>query len=79
MSQKSKIKWSIEGDEKSKYYHGIINQRRSQLAITSAKVDGDWVTNPTKVKFIFFENFRYKFKKILCAGVKNRCSLFKST
>nr|GFC16356.1 RNA-directed DNA polymerase, eukaryota [Tanacetum cinerariifolium] len=24
-AQKAKIKWAIEGDENSKYYHGILN------------------------------------------------------
>ncbi|GJS86196.1 RNA-directed DNA polymerase, eukaryota, reverse transcriptase zinc-binding domain protein [Tanacetum coccineum] len=32
-AQKSKIKWAIEGDENSKYYHGILNKKRSQLTI----------------------------------------------
>nr|GFB88807.1 RNA-directed DNA polymerase, eukaryota [Tanacetum cinerariifolium] len=32
-SQKSKVKWTIEGDENSKFFHGIIKKRRSQLAI----------------------------------------------
>ncbi|GJV57301.1 RNA-directed DNA polymerase, eukaryota [Tanacetum coccineum] len=33
LSQKAKIRWSIEGDENSKYFHGILNSKRSQLAI----------------------------------------------
>ncbi|GKA23720.1 RNA-directed DNA polymerase, eukaryota [Tanacetum coccineum] len=33
LSQKTKVCWSIEGDEKSKYFHGIINSKRSQVAI----------------------------------------------
>ncbi|GJS06654.1 hypothetical protein Tco_0363450 [Tanacetum coccineum] len=32
VAQKAKIKWAIEGDENSKYYHGILNKKRSQLA-----------------------------------------------
>ncbi|GKA16839.1 hypothetical protein Tco_0696676 [Tanacetum coccineum] len=31
ISQKAKIRWSIEGDENFKYFHGIINKKRSQL------------------------------------------------
>ncbi|GKE17666.1 RNA-directed DNA polymerase, eukaryota [Tanacetum coccineum] len=31
-SQKAKIKWVIEGDENSKYYHGILNKKRNQLS-----------------------------------------------
>nr|GFC33376.1 RNA-directed DNA polymerase, eukaryota [Tanacetum cinerariifolium] len=37
--QKSKVRWAIEGDENSKYFHGIINKKRSQLAIRGVFVD----------------------------------------
>nr|GEY15344.1 RNA-directed DNA polymerase, eukaryota, reverse transcriptase zinc-binding domain protein [Tanacetum cinerariifolium] len=40
VAQKAKIKWAIEGDENSKYYHCILNKKRSQLAIRSILVDG---------------------------------------
>ena len=33
IAQKVKIKWSIEGDENLKYFHGILNKKRNQLAI----------------------------------------------
>ncbi|GKC36410.1 RNA-directed DNA polymerase, eukaryota, reverse transcriptase zinc-binding domain protein [Tanacetum coccineum] len=33
VAQKAKIKWAIEGDENSKYYHGVLNKKRNQLAI----------------------------------------------
>ncbi|GJS87527.1 reverse transcriptase domain-containing protein [Tanacetum coccineum] len=32
--------WAIEGDENSKYFHGIINKKRSNLAIRGVFVDG---------------------------------------
>ncbi|GJU00257.1 putative reverse transcriptase domain-containing protein [Tanacetum coccineum] len=38
--QKSKLKWAVEGDENSKFFHGIINKRRSQLAIRGIFVEG---------------------------------------
>ncbi|GJY02841.1 RNA-directed DNA polymerase, eukaryota [Tanacetum coccineum] len=43
VAQKAKIKWAIEGDENSKYYHGILNKKRSQLAIRGILVDGIWI------------------------------------
>nr|GEU94327.1 RNA-directed DNA polymerase, eukaryota [Tanacetum cinerariifolium] len=33
MDQKAKNEWATEEDENSKYYHGILNKKRSQLAI----------------------------------------------
>ncbi|GJY18718.1 RNA-directed DNA polymerase, eukaryota [Tanacetum coccineum] len=33
LSQKAKVRWAIEGDENSKYFYGILNKKRSQLAI----------------------------------------------
>ncbi|GJY24384.1 hypothetical protein Tco_0398042 [Tanacetum coccineum] len=43
LAQKAKVRWAIEGDENSKYFHGIINKKRSQLAIRGVLIDGDWI------------------------------------
>ncbi|GJU77185.1 RNA-directed DNA polymerase, eukaryota [Tanacetum coccineum] len=61
LSQKAKIRWSIEGDENSKYFHGILNKMRSQLAIRGVLVDGDWISDPSKVKDEFFNHFKKQF------------------
>nr|GEU51571.1 ribonuclease H-like domain-containing protein [Tanacetum cinerariifolium] len=42
-AQKDKIKWAIEGDENLKYYHDILNKKRSQLTIHGILVDDDVV------------------------------------
>nr|GEX94194.1 RNA-directed DNA polymerase, eukaryota [Tanacetum cinerariifolium] len=39
--QKAKVKWAIEGNENSKYFHGTINKRRHQMAIRGISVNGD--------------------------------------
>nr|GEV03034.1 RNA-directed DNA polymerase, eukaryota [Tanacetum cinerariifolium] len=49
LSQKAKVRWFIEGDENSKYFHGILNSKRSQLAIRGIHLDGDWIANPNKI------------------------------
>nr|GEY87379.1 RNA-directed DNA polymerase, eukaryota [Tanacetum cinerariifolium] len=61
--QKSKVKWAIEGDENSKFFHGLINKKRSQLAIRGVFVDGLWRTDPGMVKEAFFNHFEARFKK----------------
>ncbi|GJR52037.1 RNA-directed DNA polymerase, eukaryota [Tanacetum coccineum] len=48
--QKAKIKWAIEGDENSKFFHGVVNRKRANLAIKGIMVDGDWVDIPSRVK-----------------------------
>ncbi|GJX99336.1 RNA-directed DNA polymerase, eukaryota, partial [Tanacetum coccineum] len=62
-AQKAKIKWAIEGDENSIFFHGIINKRRSQLAIRGVFVDGDWHTDPVVVKDVFKDHFASRFKQ----------------
>ncbi|GKD33073.1 RNA-directed DNA polymerase, eukaryota [Tanacetum coccineum] len=47
LSQKA-VRWSIEGDENSKYFHGILNNKRSKLSIRGIFADGDWITDPNK-------------------------------
>nr|GFD04260.1 RNA-directed DNA polymerase, eukaryota, reverse transcriptase zinc-binding domain protein [Tanacetum cinerariifolium] len=39
VAQKAKIKWSIEGDENSKYYHGVHNKKRGRLTIRGVLID----------------------------------------
>nr|GFA77639.1 RNA-directed DNA polymerase, eukaryota [Tanacetum cinerariifolium] len=68
--QKSKVRWAIEGDENSKYFHGIINKKRSQLAIRGVFVDGIWRDDPSSVKEAFFNHYAARFKKPLTHGLK---------
>ncbi|GJX53043.1 RNA-directed DNA polymerase, eukaryota [Tanacetum coccineum] len=63
MSQKAKIKWVVEGDENSKFYHGMLNKKRSQSNIRGIMVNGRWIDNPASVKHEFLEHFRCRFDK----------------
>ncbi|GJW83390.1 RNA-directed DNA polymerase, eukaryota, partial [Tanacetum coccineum] len=63
VAQKAKIKWAIKGDENSKFFHGIINKRRSQLSIRGVFVNGDWRTAPSLVKDAFLDHFASRFKQ----------------
>ncbi|GJY98751.1 RNA-directed DNA polymerase, eukaryota [Tanacetum coccineum] len=61
ISQKAKVRWSIEGDENTKYFHGILNKKRSQLAIRGTLVNGEWISNPVGVKREFYSHFKNQF------------------
>nr|GFA86872.1 RNA-directed DNA polymerase, eukaryota [Tanacetum cinerariifolium] len=57
MAQKAKVRWAIEGDENSKYFYGILNNKRSHLAIRGVLVNGDWIVKPNDVKNEFLNHF----------------------
>ncbi|GKC44383.1 RNA-directed DNA polymerase, eukaryota, partial [Tanacetum coccineum] len=61
--QKSKVKWAVEGDENSKFFRGILNKRRSQLAIRGVFVDSIWRSDPDMIKNAFFDHFEARFKE----------------
>nr|GEW50432.1 hypothetical protein [Tanacetum cinerariifolium] len=50
-AQKAKIKWDIEGDENSKYYHGVINKKRNQLKICGILVEENDVVDAVSCFF----------------------------
>nr|GEY85002.1 RNA-directed DNA polymerase, eukaryota [Tanacetum cinerariifolium] len=62
MAQKANVRWAIEGDENSKYFHGIINKKRSQLAIRGVITDREWIDEPCKVKNEFLKHFANRFE-----------------
>nr|GEY68211.1 RNA-directed DNA polymerase, eukaryota [Tanacetum cinerariifolium] len=59
--QKGKIKWAIEGDENSKFFHGMINRKRANLAVKGVMIEGEWVDDPSKVKYEFRDYFASHF------------------
>lgn len=61
LAQKAKVKWAIERDENSKYFHEIINKKRHHNAIRGILVDGDWVDDPMRVKQEFYNHFASRF------------------
>nr|GFC66493.1 RNA-directed DNA polymerase, eukaryota [Tanacetum cinerariifolium] len=60
--QKTKIRWAIEGDENSKYFHAIINKKRVNLSVKGVMVDGDWIDDPDLVKQEFRSHFANRFQ-----------------
>nr|GEW98108.1 RNA-directed DNA polymerase, eukaryota [Tanacetum cinerariifolium] len=70
VAQKAKIKWAVEGDENSKYYHGVINKKRNNLAIRGVLVDGNRVESPQLVKNEFYAHFKQRLKKLNLSGIQ---------
>nr|GFC55952.1 RNA-directed DNA polymerase, eukaryota, reverse transcriptase zinc-binding domain protein [Tanacetum cinerariifolium] len=60
--QKAHIKWDIEGNENSKFFHGTIDQKRRTQAINGIMHDGEWITEPSRLKEGFLNFFKVKFQ-----------------
>ncbi|GKA13191.1 RNA-directed DNA polymerase, eukaryota [Tanacetum coccineum] len=70
--QKAKIQWGVEGDENSKFFHGIINRKRANFAVKGIMIDGEWVDEPNRVKDEFRNHFAARFQDPgLCHGKIN--------
>ncbi|GJU70252.1 RNA-directed DNA polymerase, eukaryota [Tanacetum coccineum] len=63
ITQKAKVRWSIEGGENTIYFHGLSNNKRSQLEIREMCVDGEWIIDPYKVTYDFLVHFSNRFTK----------------
>ncbi|XP_071741363.1 uncharacterized protein [Rutidosis leptorrhynchoides] len=59
--QKARVKWDVEGDENSKFFHAYLKRKRSVQQIHGLMVNGVWVDDPNDVKNTFFEFFKSKF------------------
>ncbi|GJX54262.1 hypothetical protein Tco_0282631 [Tanacetum coccineum] len=60
--QNAHIKWDIEGDENSKFFHGMINNKRRSQAITGILHDGVWILDPLLIKEAFLNYYKEKFQ-----------------
>nr|GEW35333.1 RNA-directed DNA polymerase, eukaryota, reverse transcriptase zinc-binding domain protein [Tanacetum cinerariifolium] len=58
---KAKVKWDIEGDENTSFFHGLLKQRRRLQMVQGIMHDGEWCTDPEQVKRTFLEFYRDKF------------------
>ena len=75
--QKSRIKWVIDGDENSSFFHRVCKAHTSGNRLNGLRINNRWVTNPRQVKKEVWHFFRDKFKAeqdhkscLLCPSLK---------
>ena len=64
LKQKAKIKWVVDGDENSNFFHGIINCRNRNNRMHGLAMNGAWETEPHIIKNHVFTFFKEKFKEL---------------
>ncbi|GJZ22494.1 hypothetical protein Tco_0559533, partial [Tanacetum coccineum] len=61
LMQKAKVKWCIDGDENSKKFHGMINNKLSKSRIKGITINGSWETDPSLAISHIFNFHKQKF------------------
>lgn len=58
LAQRAKLKWLKEGGVNSRLFHRAIGRGRASNKISSLELEGEWVTEPGRVKKAIFSHFR---------------------
>lgn len=73
IQQKARVRWAIEGDENSSFFHGVMNANTANSRINGLMVDDEWVTSPTVIKDLAFDFFSRKFNEPIAVRPSFRC------
>lgn len=63
MKQKCRIKWAVEGDENSKFFHACVKKNVKNQSIKGINKQGVWCDNPEEIKVAVFDHFSKRFKE----------------
>nr|GFB28321.1 reverse transcriptase domain, reverse transcriptase zinc-binding domain protein [Tanacetum cinerariifolium] len=58
---KACLKWDVEGDENSKFFHGIIKSKRKSQMINRILNEGVCIADPNDIKTAFLNFYKEKF------------------
>ncbi|XP_021996047.1 uncharacterized protein LOC110893239 [Helianthus annuus] len=71
LRQRSRLKWALDGDENSKLFHAMVNNRKAVNSIRGLTINDEWCTKPKLIKKEVLTFFIDKFKE----SVPNRPKL----
>ncbi|XP_071705329.1 uncharacterized protein [Rutidosis leptorrhynchoides] len=58
LKQKARVRWILEGDENSKYFHALIRRRNNINNIHGLKINGVWSEDPQEIKDAAFNHIK---------------------
>ncbi|GJR12603.1 RNA-directed DNA polymerase, eukaryota [Tanacetum coccineum] len=78
LAQKAKVKWALEGDENTSFFHGLLNKKRRLLAIQGILKNRVSIESPAVVKAEFLEHYRNWFQQPTCTRPTLDSDMFNS-
>ncbi|GJZ85653.1 putative RNA-directed DNA polymerase [Tanacetum coccineum] len=63
LREKAKVRWAIDGDENSHFFHGMLNSKLNHSRINGLNILGSWITNPVLIKNHIYQFYESKFKE----------------
>lgn len=50
LKQKARLRWAIDGDENTKFFHGLVKGRYKKNYIKGLNINGIWIEDPLTLK-----------------------------
>ncbi|XP_071687207.1 uncharacterized protein [Rutidosis leptorrhynchoides] len=64
LKQKARVRWMIEGDENSKYFHNSLRRNYNKTNIRGVSVNGAWCVDPVTIKEAAASHFQTLFSEV---------------
>ena len=77
LKQKSRVKWAIEGDENTKFFHSLVNKNTRSQIINGLNINGRWNEDPEVISNYVRDHFAYRFKETNPSRPKFRSNHFR--
>lgn len=77
LKQQARIRWAMEGEENSKFFHGLINNRMCKSRLNGLNIDGTWCTSPRVIKEKVCSYFAKRFEESNKHQIRFQCEEIK--
>ncbi|XP_071740884.1 uncharacterized protein [Rutidosis leptorrhynchoides] len=63
--QKSQVKWDVEGDENSSFFHNLLKRRRSVQMVKGISLNDEWIMDPSAIKHAFLNSIQLSLIRLM--------------